>query len=189
MLRIRKKKEEEPEPPVGGEALLEIAPEADGITIDESVGNITDETGESEIDVSPEGVKEDTQGEAVDMVAPVSGVTSEFESEAEAFAKGREISGERLEEGVSCLDKIGKAWREGALTVEMLEVVIRGLDYERAVAQARSEGELEGRNAQIEEKYMRPADSDGLPHFSGKGNVGRSSRRTSSIFDLARDAG
>ncbi len=117
------------------------------------------------------------------------GVTPEFRLEAESFAKGKELPSERLEEGIGMLKNIGEAWREGELTVELLDVVLRGLDYDKALGKAFAEGELKGRNTQIEEEYMRPEDSDGLPHPQGKGNAGRSAHRVASIFDLARDAG
>ena len=143
----------------------------------------TDENGETVSDDA------ESSGENAEVEKTEPGFSPEFEIEARSFAKGRQYPDAQLEEGLSLMREIGMAWIDSALTVEMLEVLIRGLDYERAVAQAAEEGEIRGRNIQIDEKYMRPDDSDGLPHLPGKGNVGRGSRGVSSIFDLARDAG
>lgn len=183
MLKILKKREEKPE-------RKEEAVEADILQAEQvaDVGetvivepNSPDEIGEIE---ETETVEELPQEEE-----KPEGVTPGFREEAESFAKGKELPSERLEEGIGMLKNIGEAWREGELTVELLDVVLRGLDYDKALGKAFAEGELKGRNTQIEEEYMRPEDSDGLPHPQGKGNAGRSAHRVASIFDLARDAG
>lgn len=183
MLKILKKREEKPE-------RKEEAIEADLLQAEqiEDVGeavivepNSSDEIGKIE---ETETVEELPQEEK-----KPEGVTRGFRQEAESFAKGKELPAERLEAGIEMLKKIGEAWRTGELTVELLDVALRGIDYDDAVAKAFADGELKGRNTQIEEKYMRPEDSDGLPHPSGKGSASRSARRVASIFDLARDAG
>lgn len=109
-----------------------------------------------------------------------------FLSEAKAYAKGKQIGNDQLDSALAFLNTIRKA---GECDIEMLECIIHGLDYSRAVSAAYNEGELQGRNTQIEEKYMRPQQSDGMPHPGGNGAANRSSRKTSSIFDLARSAG
>lgn len=187
MLRILRKREELPEPPIGAEALVELPDDAMAFDVndeeEEQSRETTDENGETVADDA------ESCGENISSAKEEIGFSPEFEIEARAFAKGRQYPDAQLEEGLSLMREIGMAWTDSALTVEMLEVLIRGLDYERAVAQAAEEGEIRGRNTQIDEKYMRPDDSDGLPHLPGKGNVGRGSRGVSSIFDLARDAG
>ncbi len=191
MLKILKKKDEKSEKM---EETNEIPPLNAERLIDESDTVVPDEENEPENDAVEENaaveIKEE-KGERGETAKEEiqEGMTPEFRLIAESFAKGKGLPAERLEQGMEMLEKFGKAWRNGNMTVELLEVALRGLDYERAVAQAYSEGELKGRNTQIEEKYMRPEDSDGLPHPSGHGNSGRSARRVSSIFDLARDAG
>lgn len=87
------------------------------------------------------------------------------------------------------MQRTGEAWRDGALTVDLLETVIKGLGFDAAVANAFAEGELQGRNTRIAEEFMKPEDSDGLPHLSGRGNIGSGRKKVSSIFDLARSAG
>lgn len=175
MLKFKKKNCEIP--PVNGEVLGEVF--ETGEQEKQEVLGEASETGEEE----KQEELENAEGESVR-----GGVSEEFRVEAAAFAKGREISAESMEEGIGKLEEIGSAWRDGSLTVEMLETVIRGLDYQRAVTAAYAEGELKGRNNQIEEKYMKAADSDGLPHPAGTGSATRSGKRFSSIFDLAREA-
>lgn len=193
MLKILKKKEDRCEqnteektvPPVNGELLDDVS---GGLFPGEEIS----ETCNDDVAIPDESEEnngflcnEDTgEGNNSDL-----GITPEFQLAAESFAKGREIPAGQMEQGVKLLGDIGEAWCTGALTVELLEIALRGLDYENAVAKAFAEGELQGRNSQIAEKYMKPEDSDGLPHPSGQGNASRSSRRVSSIFDLARDAG
>lgn len=56
--------------------------------------------------------------------------------------------------------------------------------HQEAIKEAYRQGEIAGRNAQIEEKYF-PKTDDGIPHFRG-----RPSRHISSadIFSMAREA-
>lgn len=110
-----------------------------------------------------------------------------FVAMASAFARGRGMPSEELDSAMAELRRIGEGWRNGTPDVGMLETVIKGLDYDRAVAVASRDGEIRGRNAGIEETYMRPEESDGLPHLSG-GGTARSGKRVASIFDLARNA-
>lgn len=183
MLKILKRKDERQdesrengnvvapeETPLGGETLEPVGEkEADA---DENA----DETG-----------RDETKGEAKEDHS--CGITAEFQMEAESFAKGGDVNPERLEEALSFMQKTGEAWRDGALTVELLETVIKGLDFDAAVAKAFADGELQGRNTRIAEEFMKPEDSDGLPHLSGLGNIGSGRKKVSSIFDLARSAG
>lgn len=76
---------------------------------------------------------------------------------------------------------------EGIISEETAMVIARGMDYERAVAQARLEGEVTGRNSRIEERLLSEAETDGVPHPGcGQGTSRRG--KTTSIFDLAREA-
>lgn len=111
-----------------------------------------------------------------------------FRELAQAFAIGRGLPAEELEEALAVMKRLGEAWTAGKPTVEMLELTVKGLDYDRAVSKAIADGELRGRNMQIEQRYMKPDESDGLPHPSGRGGGKRDAVRMASIFDLARNA-
>lgn len=151
---------------------------------------------DEKIDVSPEedessnensaGEKEDEEedkdsGESKEEKKPA----DPFMNEALAFAKGRGLSEEAVADAMAFMDKVKKA---EVRDLPMLEVVLNGLDYKRAVDAAFADGELQGRNRQIEEKYMRPLESDGLPHPGIYGAAPKNTRRATSIFDLARRA-
>lgn len=110
-----------------------------------------------------------------------------FAEIAQTFAKERGIEDADLEAGMKALREIRDGWQSGELTTDMLALVMRGLEYDKAVKEAREAGEIAGRNNQIEEKYMRPIESDGLPHLAGS-NVRKNSARVASIFDLARQS-
>ncbi|MBD5197295.1 MAG: hypothetical protein HDS18_06800 [Bacteroides sp.] len=171
MLNFRKKKEEatvQDELPVGvEESALESSEE----------GVVSSE--EDSLESGEEGLSENEE-------VPC-GITDEFRIASEAFAKGKGLELTDVEKGINLLQEIGEGWRDGELTVEMLEIALRGLQFERAVAEAREAGEIAGRNLQIDEKYMHPVESDGIPHLGGS-NARRSAERIASIFDLARNA-
>lgn len=171
MLNFRKKKEEatvQDELPVGvEESALESSEE--GVVSSEEDSLESGEEGSLESEEVP------------------CGITDEFRIASEAFAKGKGLELTDVEKGINLLQEIGEGWRDGELTVEMLEIALRGLQFERAVAEAREAGEIAGRNLQIDEKYMHPVESDGIPHLGGS-NARRSAERIASIFDLARNA-
>lgn len=75
---------------------------------------------------------------------------------------------------------------DGLQTGELLDTLWRGLDYERAVEEARIAGEVEGRNATIDELEAEERGSDGVPH-PGTGCSPRAVK-AQSIFDLAAAA-
>ena len=171
MLNFRKKKEEatvQDELPVGvEESSLESSEE--GVVSSEEDSLESGEEGSLESEEVP------------------CGITDEFRIASEAFAKGKGLDLTDVEKGINLLQEIGEGWRDGELTVEILEIALRGLQFERAVAEAREAGEIAGRNLQIDEKYMHPVESDGIPHLGGS-NARRSAERIASIFDLARNA-
>lgn len=110
-----------------------------------------------------------------------------FVKKAIAFSEEKGINRSDIEEGLRVLREIRDGWSNGSLTTDMLTLVMKGLEYDVAVKAAREEGEIEGRNKQIDEKYMHPVESDGVPHLVNRYKTVNSSR-ISSIFDLARKA-
>lgn len=196
MLRIRKKREaEEPrnenvntpaeqieaagvivEEAMPEESPDELHPEPD---LEETENEIDEEIGESE--------KLPTS-ESSDEIGENDVLSDSFVSRAEAYAKGKGLAESQLNEALGILAEIKGDPEAGEVSMEILDLIVRGLDYDRAVAAASAEGELRGRNTQIEEKYMRPAQSDGVPHLGSGGRAVRSADRIASIFDLARNA-
>lgn len=180
MLQIFKRKDENPEPPINAETLVEVD------MVEPAEIAVTPEIETSDIAEIAEAVEkpEETAEPEINSF----GITDEFRAEALAFAHGRNIADDQLDIALTMIDDIGKGWGEGGLSLGMLEVIVNGLNFEHAVERARMEGEIAGRNSQIEELFMKQEDSDGLPHLSGKGNIGRSAGSASSIFELARSS-
>lgn len=123
--------------------------------------------------------------EAVDYVAcsPI----EKFRSQAEAFARGKGLDEEELNRGLEQLRIIGEGWQTSMLTLDMVDLLIKGIRYDNDVENAAAEGEIRGRNAVIEEEFMKEPESDGLPHLRSGGSVGKSGK-INTIFDLAREA-
>lgn len=136
---------------------------------------------------SPAAIQEMAEEKSEEPVEDAGNSEDDFKSIAATFAKENGIADADLKAGMKILKEIRDGWRDGNLTTDMLALVLRGVEYDKAVKEAREAGELEGRNKQIEEKYMYPVESDGLPHLGGS-CIRKKTSRISSIFDLARNA-
>lgn len=75
----------------------------------------------------------------------------------------------------------------GLISDDTRRLLTNALNYDADMIRARTEGELAGRNAAVEEHLMGHDDSDGVPH-PGCGQGASTTVRPFSIFDLARDA-
>lgn len=75
----------------------------------------------------------------------------------------------------------------GLISDDTRRLLTNALNYDADMIRARTEGELTGRNAAVEEHLMNHDDSDGVPH-PGCGQGASTTVRPFSIFDLARDA-
>lgn len=104
----------------------------------------------------------------------------------EGFRAGRGISEDEFRGAVKELIRISEKCRDGVIDVESIEFAIKGLTFDRHVAQSRHEGEIEGRNAGIRSFLEQSDESDGLPSPGGGGVV--TTGRESSIFSLAGQA-
>lgn len=149
--------------------------------VSEDIFNCQEEISETEI--VAETVQQDNPESETD-----SGM-EKFMAEARGYAQGKGIAEEQLAEALELIEGLRKLRDEESPALDVLVTVLNGLDYERAVSESRIAGELEGRNKQIEEVYMRPETSDGLPHLGNGGSSRKPSRGIASIFDLARSAG
>lgn len=136
MLKILKRKDERQDESreKGNVAVLEETPL--GREMLEPVVEKEEDTAEN----ADETEQVETEGEAQEDRS--CGITVEFQMAAESFAKGGGVDPERLEEALAFMQKTGEAWRDGALTVDLLESVIKGLGFDAAVANAFAEGEL-----------------------------------------------
>ncbi len=103
----------------------------------------------------------------------------------EGFRRGFEPHPEDWTEMTGQLLRGISSIARGELSIDFLKILLNGITHDRDVMVARTEGELAGRNALIEEKLVKNTVDDGLPALkSGSGAV-ISKPRPTSIFDLA----
>lgn len=85
------------------------------------------------------------------------------------------------------LTQLATELESGLISDDTRRILTNALNYDADMIRARTEGELAGRNAAVEEHLMSHDDSDGVPH-PGCGQGASTTVRPFSIFDLARDA-
>ena len=86
------------------------------------------------------------------------------------------------------LEHIDNAYHS-RITPEFLKIMFNGMNYQLAVDEARKQGEIKGRNANIEEeiKDKDKRKGDGLPHISSEGMIsGKRDRRASAIVNFQK---
>lgn len=75
----------------------------------------------------------------------------------------------------------------GKFTPETVEMALKAVNHDAEVENARSEGEVAGRNARIDEKLRRSKGGDGMPVMGGTGSTSSAPRKLN-IFDYAEAA-
>lgn len=183
MINFRKRKENVEIEPEVGPVELEL-PVKEPEFSEDAADEIAEESAESVIEEIAEGIEEEKNVDETEEIDPF-GI---FVTEARAYAQGKSINEDRLQEALDFITNLRDMETKESPTLEILETVLNGLDYQRAVAEARITGELEGRNKQIEAEYMRPELTDGLPHLGKGGSATKKNRSVASIFDLAKSA-
>lgn len=106
---------------------------------------------------------------------------------AETFAAWLDANIADEERRQSALDAMGiltGCLESGEWSETLFDLIARGADYSRAVAEAETAGEVRGRNASIDELTELEYATDGVPHPGTGSDTGRGP----SIFDIARDA-
>lgn len=106
-------------------------------------------------------------------------------SRLEGFREGGDLSVEVMDKAVGILLDIMADGLNGVIAGQGIATLVRGLSYETDVEKARCEGEIEGRNALIKEKFMSSLKRDTDVPALGGTSAGSDSRRPGSIFDLA----
>lgn len=72
-----------------------------------------------------------------------------------------------VDEALSVLDQICKDAIMGKITPETFDMALKVVRHDADVDNARSEGEIAGRNAKIEETMRKPSEGDGMPAMGG----------------------
>ena len=207
MFKIRKRKEQKA-PEVADEAVNEnVCVEPVDTTETDNDENQelaepaeTDKRDEPVEDSEPDEPVEDTEGdESVETDEPEDSVDSEVSGESTApvrfvlkdtlddWLKDKEISDNVRESMQLAVSMIESAVNDNAIDEALMEMLFRGADYDRAIADAAEAGEIRGRNARIEELMTEESEGDGVPHPDTGGGSFKTGRLPS-IFDLARNA-
>ncbi len=76
----------------------------------------------------------------------------------------------------------------GKFSRETIETALDALNRDADINSARSEGEIAGRNAKIEEKLRKQKSGDGMPTIAGANNSVSREKKAMSIFDYANAA-
>lgn len=142
---------------------------------------------------NPERIDEiaEANKEFVDRLAESERLESEYEkniaSSLEAFDKmqaEKGLSDEQAEAAWTLLTSIVRDGIVGKFSPESIEMAIKATGYDTAVADAKQEGEVKGRNAKIDAKLDRSNKGDGVTMVSGSGGQNSKPKRND-IFALA----
>ena len=84
------------------------------------------------------------------------------------------------------LDKMMKDYIMSKVTPEAFDMALKVVNREADLANARSEGEIAGRNAKIEERMRRQQSGDGMPQIGGATAAAPAPKRKGFFDDLPR---
>lgn len=108
--------------------------------------------------------------------------------EVRRFAEEHELAVTAVESVLGMILEVAVGCAEGKVSRQMLLWALRVLNYERDKAEARRKGELDGRNAAIEERYFQGRPED-VPYLtSGTDNPLGDEDDEDDIFEMARSA-
>lgn len=98
----------------------------------------------------------------------------------------RGIDDETIDEAWTFLHKMADEVILGNFTEETMNMALNAINHDADVANARTEGNVAGRNAKIKETLRKPQSGDGTPTLAGSNNTPTSQRRRPmNIFDYA----
>lgn len=93
-----------------------------------------------------------------------------------------------IDNAIAVIDQISRDALVGKITPATLDMALKMVNHDADMANARSEGEIAGRNAKIEEKLQKQNGGDGMPAMGGSSAAPAVRKVNKSIFDVARDA-
>lgn len=119
-------------------------------------------------------------------------IDAEYERNIEESRKMREqLDGQYGEETVDAalavIDQMSKDYIMGKVTPEAFDMALKVVKRDADLENARSEGEIAGRNAKIEERLRNMEGGDGLPVMGGSSGAPKQ-KRNLNIFDYAEAA-
>ncbi|MDE5869087.1 MAG: hypothetical protein K2H18_02545 [Muribaculaceae bacterium] len=108
-----------------------------------------------------------------------------FMAGVEGFCRGSGRNSEEIDSALKMLFSIGIGCRDGRLSLDMVEIMMKGSNYDKVLAEETRKAELRGRNARIEAEMRTRTAGDGVPHLESRGT---GTMRKRGIFSLAEDA-
>lgn len=100
----------------------------------------------------------------------------------------RGLSDEAIDAAWNLILQIAHEAIMGKITPETLDMALKATNHDADVENARTEGQIAGKNEKVEETLRKPKSGDGVPAMGGS-NAGSSMKReANSIFDVARGA-
>lgn len=105
----------------------------------------------------------------------------------DALQQERGLTDEVVDAAMDLVTKMANEAIIGKYSRETVEMALKAIGHDAAVENARSEGEIAGRNAKIEETLRTPQTGDGLPAMGGS-SQSPAKRVNRSIFDVANGA-
>lgn len=100
----------------------------------------------------------------------------------------RGISDETMDAAMDLVIKMASEAILGTFTEQTVDMALKAVGYDAAVTNARTEGQVAGRNARIQEQLRKPNGGDGQPNLSGSNNAPTRKPSNMSMFDLADEA-
>lgn len=127
-----------------------------------------------------------------ELVASKSGIPVEMHQQLqqslvriEGFRDGSNLPMEKVEGAVNSLLRVAADAAKGIISTEGISLLVKASEYDDAIAKARAEGEVAGRNSNIKEQLRDDKKkSDGVPALGGT-SAGSGSAHPATIFDLA----
>ena len=91
-----------------------------------------------------------------------------------------------VDAAIAIVDQIMKDALVGKVTKETIEMAMKMANREADIENARSEGEIAGRNAKIEEQIRKPQAGDGMPQIGGANAPAPAPKKRGFFDDLPR---
>lgn len=106
----------------------------------------------------------------------------------EKFQQERHLGDDTIDAAMDLVMKIANEAIVGKFTAETIDMALNAVNHDADVRNARSEGQVAGRNSKIEEQLRKPAKGDGQPNLSGSNNAPTRKSSGRSIFKDAEYA-
>lgn len=127
--------------------------------------------------------------EFLDRMAESDRLEAEYKANLETSLKNlsdmqaeMNLSDKQIDDAMDKLAEISKDFLQGKFSRETVDIMMKAMNYDTAVAQASDEGEVRGRNAKIEEKLRKAKKGDGVASLDGKNAVAKP-KKSSGVLD------